>query len=216
MIQAILFDLDGTLADTAADLGGALNRQLRRHGKNEVPLEQVRSVATHGSAAFIRLGFGIDGDSPDFETLRQEYLDEYRQNFCRDTVLFAGINPLLLELAERGIKWGIVTNKHRQFTDNLVPALDFAVPPQAVVSGDTCTEAKPSAMPLLYACKLMNVEPENCLYVGDAERDMQAAKNAGMRAVLAEWGYIAESDCVAEWGCDAAVATPDQLLDCLV
>lgn len=215
MIQAVLFDLDGTLADTALDLGGALNRLLRKRNLPEIPVERIRPVASHGSPAFIKLGAGITAEHPDYEAWRQAYLAEYDQCFDCDTVLFDGINTLLAELAARGVKWGIITNKYAQFTDRLVPKLGFAVAPAVVVSGDTCAEAKPSAQPMLYACRAIGVEPQNCLYLGDAERDMQAAKNAGMTAVLAEWGYIAPDDDTNSWQQDARISRPLQLLNYL-
>lgn len=215
MIKAVLFDLDGTLADTALDLGGALNRLLRKHGLPEIAIDKIRPVASHGSAAFIELGAGITKNHPDFEAWRQAYLAEYDQCFDQDTVLFDTVNELLAELDTRGIKWGIITNKYAQFTDRLVPKLGFVSPPQVVVSGDTVDEAKPSAKPMLYACEAIGVAPAECLYLGDAERDMQAAKNAGMTAVLAEWGYISETDGTENWLQDARIQTPMQIIDLL-
>ena len=142
-LQAVLFDLDGTLADTALDLGGALNALLERHGFPQKQMEDIRPVASHGASGLILLGAGISKEHPEHARWRQEYLAEYERCFDRDTVLFDGINELIRALDERGLKWGIITNKPKTFTDRLVPKLGFAVPPATVVSGDTCAEAKP-------------------------------------------------------------------------
>ena len=215
MIQAVLFDLDGTLADTALDLGGALNRLLARNGLPAVPMEQIRPVASHGANYLIKLGTGIEKGHPDHPRWREEYLAEYEHGFCDETVLFEGINPMLEQLARRNIAWGIITNKPHRFTSLLVPELGFIAPPAVVVSGDTCAEPKPSALPMHHACKQIGIAPERCLYVGDAERDMVAGKNAGMATALANWGYIAESDPVHEWPADARLDKPGQILDLL-
>ena len=215
MIQAVLFDLDGTLADTALDLGGALNRLLARNGLPDVPMEQIRPVASHGANYLIKLGTGIEKGHPDHPRWREEYLAEYEHGFCDATVLFEGINPMLEQLARRSIAWGIITNKPHRFTSLLVPELGFIAPPAVVVSGDTCAEPKPSALPMHHACKQIGIAPECCLYVGDAERDMVAGKNAGMTTALANWGYIAESDPVHEWPADARLDAPGQILDLL-
>lgn len=214
-IQAILFDLDGTLADTAMDLGGALNTLLRQKGLPEKPLADIRPHASHGSAALLAFGAGITPEHPDFAQWQQAYLDQYQQCFDQDTVLFDGINELILQLHQRGIKWGVITNKPAKFTNQLIPKLNFSIPPAVVVSGDTCAEAKPSTLPMFYACEQIQVQPENCLYVGDAERDMQAGKNAGMRTVLAEWGYIASSDQIDEWQWDFSLQNPLDILHLL-
>ena len=167
MIQAVLFDLDGTLADTALDLGGALNRLLARNGLPAVPMAQIRPVASHGANYLIKLGTGIEEGHPDHPRWRQEYLAEYEHGFA------------------------------------------------VVVSGDTCAESKPSTLPMHHACRQIGIAPERCLYVGDAERDMVAGKNAGMATALANWGYIAESDPVHEWPADARLDVPGQILDLL-
>ena len=215
MIQAVLFDLDGTLADTALDLGGALNRLLARNGLPAVPMAQIRPVASHGANYLIKLGTGIEKGHPDHPRWREEYLVEYEHGFCDETVLFEGINPMLWQLARRNIAWGIITNKPHRFTSLLVPELGFIAPPAVVVSGDTCAEPKPSALPMHHACRQIGIAPEHCLYVGDAERDMVAGKNAGMATALANWGYIAESDPVHEWPADTRLDAPRQILDLL-
>ena len=215
MIQAVLFDLDGTLADTALDLGGALNALLRRRNLPEKSMDDIRPHASHGANGLLKAGAGITPEHPEHAQWRQEYLDEYGRRFADETVLFDDINALLIELDKRGLAWGIITNKPARFTDQLVPRLGFAVAPAVVVSGDTCSQAKPSTEPMFYACEQIGVAPQHCLYLGDAERDMQAAKNAGMKAVLVDWGYIAAEDNTEAWLQDIRIATPLALLDVL-
>lgn len=214
-IQAVLFDLDGTLADTALDLGAALNRLLRRHGLPEKDIAEIRPVASHGASGLIRLGAGIDLHHPDHAAWRRDFLAEYERGFTDKTVLFDGVNALIRGLRQRHLLWGIITNKPHAFTDRLVPRLGFAVPPDVVVSGDTTAEPKPSIRPMLYACARLNVGAQACVYVGDAERDMQAGKNAGMHTLLANWGYIAATDDTASWTADAVVPNPLSILDWL-
>ncbi|MDO4226924.1 HAD family hydrolase [Neisseria sp.] len=212
MTEAVLFDLDGTLADTALDLGGALNTLLRRRGLPEKSMAEIRPVASHGASGLILMGAGIGKTHPEHGVWRQEYLAEYERCFDKETVLFNGINELIAGLNGRNIRWGIITNKPHTFTHRLVPKLGFTVPPAVVVSGDTCAEAKPSTLPMFYACEQIGVKPGNCIYVGDAERDMQAGRNAGMKTVLANWGYIAADDNTAQWPCDVAIDKPLDLL----
>ena len=215
MIQAVLFDLDGTLADTALDLGGALNTLLSRHGLPEKSIDEIRNQASHGAAGLLKLGAGITPDHPDYARWRTEYLDEYDSRYAQDTTLFGGVNELIAELGKRGIKWGIITNKPMRFTDKLVPKLGFIIPPAVVVSGDTCGEPKPSVKPMLYACGQIHADPQHTLYVGDAERDIQAGRNAGMTTVLAEWGYISDEDDTTSWQADIRIPTPIGLLGTL-
>ncbi|UOO81107.1 HAD family hydrolase [Uruburuella testudinis] len=210
--QAVLFDLDGTLADTALDLGGALNSLLRRHGLPEKSMSEVRPVASHGAGGLILMGAGIGKNHPQYAQWRQDYLAEYERCFDCETVLFEGVNELIAELGRRGIQWGIITNKPHTFTHRLVPKLGFVTAPAVVVSGDTCAEAKPSTKPMHYACAQIGVAPERCIYVGDAERDMQAGKHAGMFSVLADWGYIAADDRPENWLQDCRIGAPLELL----
>ena len=147
--------------------------------------------------------------------MRQQYLDTYETCFDKDTVLFEGIDDLVQAIHARGLKWGIITNKPHTFTHRLVPQLGFSVAPDVVVSGDTTAEAKPSTKPMFYACEQIDIAPEACLYVGDAERDMQAGKNAGMKTVLVSWGYIHADDKTEEWPADSVIDTPEQLLQLL-
>ena len=214
-IKAVLFDLDGTLADTALDLGGALNTLLREQGLPEVSMDKIRLVASHGASGLLKLGMNLDKSDPNHARLRQQYLDTYETCFDKDTVLFEGIDALIQAIHARGLKWGIITNKPHTFTHRLVPQLGFSVAPDVVVSGDTTAEAKPSTKPMFYACEQIDIAPEACLYVGDAERDMQAGKNAGMKTVLVSWGYIHADDKTEEWPADSVIDTPEQLLQLL-
>ncbi|WP_137938372.1 phosphoglycolate phosphatase [Chitinivorax sp. B] len=212
MIQAVLFDLDGTLADTAADLGAALNRLLAEEGKPPVAYELIRPVASHGARGLIELGFGIHKTDPIFDDYRRRFLDHYEASFADLTTLFDGVNPLLQALTARGLKWGIVTNKPMRFTDRLVPALPWAVPPGVVVSGDTVGVPKPDPKPMLHAASQLGVVPKTCLYLGDAERDVEAARAAGMRAIIASYGYISNTDTPHTWGADGFIDHPEELL----
>lgn len=211
-MQAILFDLDGTLADTALDLGGALNRLLAEEGRPTVPIQQIRPIASHGARGLLRLGFGIEKTDPGFDSLRQRFLDHYEVLFCDQTRLFDGINDMLQALTARGLRWGIVTNKPMRFTDRLVPTLGFTTAPGAIVSGDTVGVPKPDPKPMYHAASLLGVDPAACWYVGDAERDIEAGRAAGMTTVLADYGYIADDDQPEAWGADWRIAQPQDLL----
>ncbi|NDV12494.1 HAD family hydrolase [Crenobacter caeni] len=212
MMQAVLFDLDGTLADTARDLGGALNRLLAEEGLPPQPYEAVRPIASHGARGLVSLGFNIDATHPRFEEYRLRFLDHYEACFAESTCLFDGVDELIDGIVERGLQWGIITNKPMRFTDRLVPALPFRHPPAVVVSGDTVGVAKPDPRPMRHAAGIIGVAPERCLYVGDAERDIAAGRAVGMTTVLAAWGYIADSDRPAEWGADIEIPRPEALL----
>ena len=147
MIQAVLFDLDGTLADTALDLGGALNTVLRRHNLPEKSMEEIRTQASHGAAGLLKLGTGITPDHPDYAQWRTEYLDEYDSRYAQDTALFDGVNEMIAELDRRGIKWGIITNKPMRFTDKLVPKLGFVIPPAVASAATPAANPNPASNP---------------------------------------------------------------------
>ena len=157
----------------------------------------------------------MTAEHPDFAAWRQECLEAYSLCYADKTTLFDGVNEMIAELDKRGIKWGIITNKPMRFTDKLVPKLGFVIPPAVVVSGDTCGESKPSVKPMLYACGQIHADPQHTLYVGDAERDIQAGRNSGMTTVLAEWGYISDEDDTDSWQPDYRIATPIELIGCL-
>ena len=215
MINTILFDLDGTLVDTAPDLGHALNIQLERHGRKPLSDSTIRPFASHGSKGLLGLGFGITPKDADFLAKREEYLNIYDEVFTRSPKLLDGMAALLQAIENKGLKWGIVTNKPRRFTNRLIESMGLHLRPACVVSGDDAPQPKPSPATLLLACNQIDVKPEHCIYVGDAERDVQAAKAAGMKTVVALFGYIDSTDKPAEWGADAMIAQPKELLKIL-
>ena len=219
-MSVILFDLDGTLIDTAHDLGVALNLQLARHGKQALLHDEIWPVASHGSRGLLELGFGITPIDKSFEALRIEYLDLYESVFTNKPIFLPGIADLLEKLDAEGIKWGIVTNKPRRFSVDLIKAVqmgDKSLYQRAacLVCGDDAPQPKPAPDTLLMACKETNSKPSECIYVGDAERDVQAGRAAGVKTIVALFGYIAETDKPAEWGADAMIKSPDELLNFL-
>lgn len=211
-IQAVFFDLDGTLVDTAPDLGYALNLQLTRHGKPTLTDDEIRPVASHGSRGLLQLGFGITPQDTQFVAMRDEYLALYDQVFTRQPRLFDGMDNVLKQLAKHQMPWGIVTNKPRRFTQPLVESMGLHVQAACVISGDDAAQPKPSPATLLMACELAGVEPEQCVYVGDAERDIQAGNAAGMQTLVALFGYLDESDQPETWGADGMIHRPEDLL----
>lgn len=211
-IQAVLFDLDGTLADTARDLGFALNEQRRLHGLAPLPFEAIRPQASHGARGLLKLGFNITPDVPDFTAMRTQYLDLYQRHICDHTVLFPGMEELLRTLEQRGLQWGVVTNKPARFTLPLMAALKLDRRAACIVSGDTTANSKPHPEPLLTAALQIGVKPEACLYLGDAERDVEAAVAAGMKVLIANYGYLAEEDQPETWGAHGRIDAPLDLL----
>lgn len=214
-ITTILFDLDGTLVDTAPDLGYALNLQLELHGKQPLPLEAIWPVASHGSRGLLELGFGITPEDAHFMAMRDEYLNLYDQVFTRSPVLFDGVADLLTFIENKGLQWGVVTNKPARFTQPLMQAINLHQRAVCIVSGDDALRAKPHPDTLLMACSNAKVNPKSCIYIGDAERDIKAGNSAGMKTVIALWGYIAETDKPREWDADFMIETPAQVLDFL-
>lgn len=213
MMQAVLFDLDGTLVDTAPDLGYALNRMLERRGEAALPAAAIRAQASHGSQGLIKLGFGIAQSDPAFAELRREFLEIYAAHLADRSRLFPGMDRLLAAFEGCGIPWGVVTNKPARFTEPLLQRLDLLSRAACVVSGDTCARAKPAPEPMRHACRAIAAAPERCLYVGDAERDVQAARAVGMPVVVALYGYLSEADRPEEWGGDGYIRQPVDLLD---
>lgn len=215
-IRAVLFDLDGTLADTARDLGFALNEQRRLHGLAPLPFEAIRPQASHGARGLLKLGFNLTPDAPDFGAMRSQYLDLYERHICDHTVLFPGMDELLRALEQRGLKWGVVTNKPARFTLPLMRALRLDSRAACIVSGDTTANSKPHPEPLLTAARQIHLPPDACLYVGDAERDVEAAVAAGMKVLIADYGYLAEDDRPETWGAHGRIAAPRDLLQFLI
>jgi phosphoglycolate phosphatase len=215
-IQAVFFDLDGTLVDTAPDLGYALNLQLARHGKPMLSDDEIRPFASHGSRGLLGLGFGITPQDDHFIAMRDEYLNLYDQVFTRQPRLFSGMESVLTQLVKQQIPWGIVTNKPRRFTVPLVQSMGLDKHAACVISGDDAPQPKPSPATLFMACAETGVNPLQCVYVGDAERDIQAGKAAGMHTLVALFGYLDVNDKPESWGADGMIHQPEDLLDLLV
>ena len=214
-IRAVLFDLDGTLVDTASDLGHALNLQRTRHGFAPLADEIIRPQASHGARGLLGLGFGLHPEDARFPAMREEFLELYAANICRHSRPFPGISELLDALEQRGLAWGVVTNKPARFTEPLMSILDLAERATCIVSGDTCPQPKPHPAPMLAAAELCGAKPGQCLYLGDAERDIQAARAAAMPALVAAWGYIDAADQPQTWGAHAEIHHPLDTLDYL-
>lgn len=211
-IRAVLFDLDGTFADTAPDLAYALNETLRRFGGSPLPFATIRPHVSHGATALVRLGFGLEPDTEPFEVRRQVLLDVYAANLCRDTRPFDGIPALLDSLETNGLRWGIVTNKPAWLTDPLMLAMGLAARAGCIVSGDTTPNRKPHPEPILHACARLAIDPADCVYVGDAERDIEAGRRAGTATLAATFGYLQNHEDPSQWGADALVDDPLDLL----
>ncbi|MCF6211701.1 MAG: HAD-IA family hydrolase [Gammaproteobacteria bacterium] len=209
-IKAVLFDLDGTLADTAPDLAYALNGVLAEQDRAPLPLDTIRPAASHGGMALIRCGFG--DRHPEEEALQLRLLDIYQANIARETRLFPGMAEVLTEIEARGLNWGVVTNKPAWLTEPLLDALGLSQRAACIVSGDTCEQSKPHPQPILHACRQIGVTTQKCLYVGDAERDIEAGRRAGTHTLAALFGYIGENDRPQDWGADALIAHPGEIL----
>ena len=214
-LKTVLFDLDGTLADTAPDLADALNTVLRNNGKTPLPFEQIRPVVSHGGIALVRLGFGLEPDQPGFEPLRQQLLEVYASGIANKTQLFPGMADLLESIETAGMNWGVVTNKPAWLTLPLLEALQLTQRATSIVSGDTLAERKPHPSPLLYACQQAGSQRMECVYIGDAERDIVAGQRAGMKTVVALFGYIGQNDRPETWGADALLESPQHIKEWL-
>ena len=213
--RAVLFDLDGTLADTAPDLAGAVNRMRMRRGLPLLPVEQLRPVASAGARGMLAVGLGITTADPHYEQLREEFLVEYEGALDAESRLFDGALELLDALAAAGIAWGVVTNKAMRFTRPVLDSLGIAGRAGVVIAGDTTPHAKPHPEPLLEACRRLHISPERAVYVGDDLRDVQAARAAGMPVVAAAYGYLGETPDLASWGADATIDALPELLKLL-
>lgn len=208
--QAILFDLDGTLADTAPDLAQALNKLRLDRGMAPAPYESLRPYASAGARGLIGAGLGLTPEADEYEALRVAFLNNYESAIAVHSRLFDGVSELLAQLDRSGIAWGIVTNKAMRFTDPLVPLIGLGHA-ACVVSGDTTPHAKPHPAPLLEAAQRLGMAPEHCWYVGDDMRDIQAGRAAGMVTVAAAWGYCG-SDGPTQWNAHAIAQAPLDLL----
>jgi len=217
LTAAVLFDLDGTLLDTAPDFLQILNQLLQQENKPALLLSELRHVVAGGSDAMVQYSFNITEEDPQFWKLKQQLLQEYQRIVGTHVRPFEGINTVLQHLNTANIPWGIVTNKHAHFTKLLLDKLkmnaQFVHKPGCIVSGDTTPFCKPHPAPLLYACKLLKVNPTECIFVGDAERDVVAGKACGMKTIVAHFGYIRFDEDIATWGADFCVDRPEAILD---
>jgi 2-phosphoglycolate phosphatase len=211
-VAAVLFDLDGTLADTAPDLAAALNRVRRARGLEPVPASRLRSSSSHGARGMLGAGMGVAPDHPDYAELRTAFLVQYEAGLCVDSTLFADVEALLDAIEARALKWGIVTNKATRYTTPLLDLLGLGGRPGAVVCGDTTPHAKPHPAPLLAAAGHLGIAPARCVYVGDAERDVAAGVAAGMHTIVARYGYIEAHEAPETWPADGLIDGPAALL----
>jgi len=211
-LKSVLFDLDGTLLDTAPDLAAALNHVLTQNGRQTLAFETIRPWVSHGGIALIKNGFSIEPDASGFEDLRTQLLHYYLNNISVHTALFPGMSELLQSLEKAGIKWGIVTNKPTWLTEPLLDELNLTKRSGCIISGDSLSEKKPHPLPLQHACKLIGCDVTESLYIGDAQRDIEAGKNARMPTLVALFGYIGDLDYPEDWGADAMVNSPSEIL----
>ena len=211
-IKTVLFDLDGTLIDTAPDMAAALDMLCREENQPPVSYEQVRPVVSNGSVALIMLAFCDVEDEKRLEYLKQRYLDIYLNNICIDSTPFKGIETVLDHIEHNGLNWGVVTNKPGWLTLPLMDSLQLVQRAATIVSGDTTENSKPHPDPMHHACDEANSESAECLYVGDARRDIEAGKNAGMKTLVANYGYIGMNEDINTWGADAIINTPEEIL----
>jgi N-acetyl-D-muramate 6-phosphate phosphatase len=212
MIKAVLFDLDGTLADTAPDLGHALNQQRIARGLSAVPLELIRTEASAGARGLLGLGFNIAPGDSDYPDMREEFLDLYAARLCHDTQLFPGVSELLDQLDARKLPWGIVTNKPARFAKPLIHLLGLSQRAACLISGGDTTHSKPHPEPLLAASHALVVAPDTCIYLGDDIRDVEASLAAGMEPVIARYGYLGNGHPPESWGARYLIDHPHELL----
>ncbi|HEY7743012.1 MAG TPA: HAD-IA family hydrolase [Burkholderiales bacterium] len=211
MIKAVLFDLDGTLADTAPDLTYALNRVRGARGLPPLPLAATRPYASQGARGLIGAGFNVHPGDPGYDALRDEFLAIYADNLCRETRLFSGIAELLHRLQARALPWGVVTNKAERFTLPLLELLEVRSRAACVIGGDSTGRIKPHPEPLLAASRVLGLAPEGCIYLGDDQRDVDAGRAAGMQTAIAMWGYL-NGQAPETWNADFTVEMPLDLL----
>lgn len=214
-VQAVLFDLDGTLIDSAPDLAGAGNDMRLARGMPALPLEHFRPMVGAGARGMVGKALDVGPHDERFTALRDEFLQRYEARMTRETRIFAGMEPLLTQLLALGLPWGIVTNKATRFTEPLVRALGLHVAAAALVCGDTTPHSKPHPAPLLEAAARMGKAARSCLYVGDDLRDVQAGRAAGMTTIVAAWGYLGAGEPVDAWGADHVIDSPHELLNIL-
>jgi len=214
-VKAVLFDLDGTLIDSAPDLGAAADKLRTDRGLPPLPLESYRPMAGAGARGMLGVAFGMTPDHPDFQLLREEFFRNYESCMTRNTRVFDGVEELIGALVERGLPWGVVTNKAMRFTGPLTQRMPLFATASAVIGGDTAAHPKPHPEPLLEAARRIGVPPQCCIYIGDDERDVVAGRAAGMATVAAGYGYLGSTGEVGSWGADALIKSPLDVLSLL-
>jgi len=214
--QAVLFDLDGTLIDSAPDLGAAADKMRTDRGLPSLDYALYRPMAGSGARGMLEIAFGMGPEHPDYENFKEEFLSNYEKAMTVHSVIFDGVQDLLVHLQEMGLRWGVVTNKSQRFTLPLTAQIPLFVSAQTIVSGDTTPHAKPHPEPLFEAARRMQLSPEHCWYVGDDERDIVAGKAAGMTTVAAHYGYLGSQAKVLSWGADHIIHSPLALAALLV
>lgn len=214
--RAVLFDLDGTLLDTAADLGGAANAMRVDRGLEPLPLSDLRPFASKGARGLIQKSFGVEWDTPEFEALKDEFLQRYEASLAQHTQFMDGLEEIVMSLESRRMPWGIVTNKFTRFTTPLVQALGLHTRMAVCVSGDTTAYPKPHPEPLRYACAQLALGPESVVYVGDDYRDILSGHHAGCHTIAAAFGFCSSERPVADWGADAVAKNSAELATLLL
>jgi phosphoglycolate phosphatase len=213
--DAVLFDLDGTLIDSAPDLAGAANDLRQAQGLPPLPLATLRPMVGAGARGMVGVAFGVKPGDDDFEALRDAFLARYAQRMLSQTAVFDDMHPVLHALEQAGVRWGVVTNKAMRFTEPIVDGLGLRRRLSALVCGDTTPHSKPHPAPLLEAARQLGIAASGCVYVGDDARDMVAGRAAGMATLAAQWGYLGEGASVHDWDADAVLQEPAQLLNWL-
>ncbi|WP_294768944.1 phosphoglycolate phosphatase [uncultured Rhodoferax sp.] len=214
-VQAVLFDLDGTLIDSAPDLGAAADKMRVDRGLPSLPAELYRPMAGAGARGMLQIAFGMSPQDTEFAAMREEFFVNYERCMTERTYAFEGVQALLQTLEQRGLPWGVVTNKSERFTLPLTRSMPLFAGAGAVVSGDTTPHAKPHPAPLLEAARRMGIDPQSCIYVGDDARDIEAGRAAGMRTVAAVYGYLGTQHDTTAWNADAEINSPAALLQLL-
>ena len=214
-INTVLFDLDGTLIDTAPDMAAALDILCDEEQHSRLPFSKVRPVVSNGSVALVELAFGEQLKTRTLERLKKRYLEIYQNNLAVNSQLFDEMHELLTHLEQNNIKWGVVTNKPGWLTEPLMESLGLHQRAACIVSSDSTENRKPHPEPMFYACKLARAKPSECVYVGDARRDIEAGHNAGMQTIIAKYGYIGDWENTEDWQADYSIQSPSQLIDLL-
>lgn len=211
-LQCVLFDLDGTVADTATDLSMPVNEMRIERGMEPLPLSELRPFASTGARGLLKKGLGVTVSDADFESMRDEFLRRYEYGMCNHTQLFDGIGELLDQLDRRQIRWGIVSNKVEKYVRPICDHLGIAQRSSCMIGGDTTGYPKPHPRPLLFGAELSGVDPLSCIYLGDDRRDIEAAHAAGMGSIACGYGYCGDEDPPSAWGADRVVHSPRELL----